>query len=239
MATVKFTLRPHPFSDDAGKRLATAHNENLTEDEIIDLIAGKGSTVSAVDARASLLLFYDVLKTEVSKGRGFALPIMRGNFVVKGEFDNSGASFLKGQNEVRLNLTKGPILREAESQVKVERIVPQPPRIDIKAIRNIRGMLEIVGYNIKIEGKDPACGLWLIGPDPEKTETKLPMTMLKNLPSSIVTDIPQDLAPGAYKVKVVTQFANSGKKKMPDGSKQKVYLNVPRTCVFEETEVVI
>lgn len=64
------------------------------------------------------------------------------------------------------------------------------------------GVLEIYGNEIKIDGTDPACGLYFVSSAGEETKV---LTIVQNKPSTLIVMIPA-LAAGVYQVKIVTQF---------------------------------
>ena len=70
-----------------------------------------------------------------------------------------------------------------------------------------RGIVEVRGYNLKIEGDSPSCGLWFVGGDGKETKATV---MAENKPSKIIALIPE-LTSGIYQVKVATQFSGGGK----------------------------
>jgi hypothetical protein len=80
--------------------------------------------------------------------------------------------------------------------------------------------VEVRGYNLKIDGDSPACGLWFI--DQNGAETKAEV-IVENKPSRIIALIP-DLPAGSYQVKVVTQFMGSAK-----------LLKTPRNFIFPKS----
>jgi hypothetical protein len=76
----------------------------------------------------------------------------------------------------------------------------------VNEILTVGGVIEVRGYNLKIEGDDPACGLWFI---PENgIETKAAV-MIENKPARIIAMIPQ-IRHGQCQVKVVTQYTGGG-----------------------------
>jgi len=69
------------------------------------------------------------------------------------------------------------------------------------------GVAELRGYNLKIDGDNPSCGLWFVAADGQETKAA---TIIENKPSKIIAMIPA-LTAGSYQVKVATQFSGGGK----------------------------
>jgi len=143
-------------------------------------------------------------------------------------FDENAASW------VNVNLTKGMVIRQAESQVAIEKtgtVTPQPQIMEVKdsvtgkvnELLTPGGVLEVWGNNIKIAGDNPDCGLWFVpgSGDPIKAQV-----IVQNKPSTLIVMIPM-LAFGNYTLKLVTQFTGSNLLKNPKTSFYLKGLTVP------------
>ena len=222
---VKFFLRPSPFAKNSDECIAGTHSvEVLDEEDLIKEILLRESTITESDAVAVLRMQNQAISDAIAAGRGLNLPLLRANYSVKGKFADSDANFIPGKNKVRLNITKGQLLRAAEEKLTAVKASPPKPVLEIRKITNVKDMLEVKGRNIKIEGDNPACGLWLV--DTAGMETKL-QDIISNLPSRITGQIPT-LAPGAYTIKIVTQFTTGGE-----------LLKKPRKFVYDEKPLII
>ena len=81
----------------------------------------------------------------------------------------------------------------------------------------------IEGAKIKIVGDPDLCGVYFIPRDaPEETIYKVERRLTQNDPSRIIARVPAELAPGAYTLRIVTQFSNSTQ-----------LLKEPRTLEYE------
>jgi hypothetical protein len=69
-------------------------------------------------------------------------------------------------------------------------------------------MAQILGHKIKVEGDDPACGVWFVS-QADQSRTKITEHLGNNRSNELLGLIPP-LTPGAYRLEVVTQFAGSG-----------------------------
>jgi hypothetical protein len=83
-----------------------------------------------------------------------------------------------------------------------------------------RGVVELRGYNLKIDGSDSSCGLWFVSDSGAATKAEV---LIENKPSRMIAMIP-DLPNGNYQVKVVTQYANGMK-----------LLKTPKAFVYPKT----
>jgi hypothetical protein len=73
-----------------------------------------------------------------------------------------------------------------------------------------RGAVEVYGRGLKIEGDDPACGLWFVDETGKEYKAGNFVGERGNSPSSLYAMIP-DLSDGQYSVKVTTQYATGNK----------------------------
>ena len=69
-----------------------------------------------------------------------------------------------------------------------------------------RAIVEVYGYDIKIDGDDPTCGLWFVSENNVETKATI---VAENKPSKIIALIPE-LSPGKWQLKVVTQYSGGG-----------------------------
>jgi len=148
----------------------------------------------------------EVVVKEVRKGRGFNLPLLAINYSITGVFTGPDDKFdKKKKHKVNLNITKGPLLREIEGKIKVKKTNPIQPNLAIQKINVVDGMLEVRGFNIKIEGDEVVCGMWFVDENGQETKAT---SLLENMPARLITRIPA-LPVGEYKVRVVTQYAGA------------------------------
>jgi len=81
------------------------------------------------------------------------------------------------------------------------------------------GVIEVRGYNLRIEGDDPSCGLWLVGDNGQEVKATV---IIENKPSKIIAMIPAlNIGGGFCNVKVVTQHTGGG-----------TLLKTPKTFVY-------
>jgi hypothetical protein len=135
---------------------------------------------------------------------------------IKSVFESPLDTFDGNRHKLNINLTKGILLREAERKVKFEKTNNPAPLPQIQEIKdsvsgNVNeklttgGVVEVRGYNLKIEGTDDSCGLWFVAENGAQTKAEV---IVENKPSKIIAMIPT-LPNGNYQVKVATQYSNS------------------------------
>ncbi|MDR1698811.1 MAG: DUF4469 domain-containing protein [Prevotellaceae bacterium] len=162
------------------------------------------------------------------QGNQVTLPLFNTSFSISGVFERPADSFDPNRHKLNINLTKGTLLRDAEKQVKLEKTNTSAPLPNIQEAKDsvsgtvnekltAGGVVELRGYNLKIEGEDPSCGLWFVAEGGAESKAKI---FIENKPSRIIAMIPA-LDAGKYQVKIVSQYMTGGKQlKMP---KQFIY----------------
>jgi len=192
---------------------------SLTRDELIDRMTARGTTITKTDLLAVFNLADEEISKAAANGESINLPLLNTSFSLSGVYDSAMDVFDGNRHKLNLNLTKGVLLREAEKKVKLVKtsaVAPLPNIMEVKDFRsgtvNDRltpdGVVEARGFNLKIDGDDPACGLWFVSEDGlQQMKAEI---FIENKPSKITAFIP-GLSLGAWQIRVVTQHTGSGR----------------------------
>jgi len=208
---------------------------SIDENGLIDRILAKGTSLTRTDVKAVFNAANETIAEGAEHGDSFALPLMNISFSIAGVFDGPLDTFDGNRHKLNINLTKGVLLREAEKKVKLVKTNKPAPLPQIQEVKdsvsgaiNERltsgGVAEVRGYNLRIDGDDPTCGLWFVANGGQETKADV---VIENKPSKILAMIPA-LAAGNYQVKVVTQFTGGGK-----------FLKTPKVFVYPKTLTVL
>ena len=189
----------------------------LDKEAMIDRILKRGTMLTRTDVIAVFNAIEEVIVEASAEGNTFNLPLFNTSFSISGVFDGPLDSFDPNRHRLNLNLTKGTLLRDAEKTVKLEKTTATAPLPQIQEVKDsvsgtvnerltAAGVVEVRGYNLKIDGDDPTCGLWLVDENGQQTKAAV---IIENKPSRIIAMIPQ-LNAGSYQVKVITQYSGGG-----------------------------
>ena len=200
----------------------TRSMKSLDKEAIVTRMLNKNATFKRTDILAVLDCFEETVVETLIKGDSVNLPLFNTLFSISGVFENQKDSFDKNRHKLKINLTKGVLLRETEKYVRFEKTdanCPQPQILEVKdtVSKTVnekltpKGVVELRGHNLKIDGNDPSCGLWFVcSRGKEKgTESKAEI-LIENKPSKIIAMIP-DLKSTNYRIKIVTQFTVGGR----------------------------
>ena len=222
------TERPNDYA------AQTVPTRSYDKNAVIDLILRRGTLLTRTDVLAVFNGLEETLADIVKDGGTINLPLFNTSFSISGVFDGPMDSFDSSRHRLNVNLTKGTLLRKAESEVrfaKTDTVTPQPSIVEVRdAVSGATnealtpgGVIQLWGANLKIAGDNEANGLWFV---PETGDAVKAEVVVTNKPSQLIAMIPA-LAAGNYTVRVVTQSTGGG-----------VLLKTPRSYVFERTLVV-
>ena len=212
----------------------TIPTRSYDKNAVIDLILRRGTLLTRTDVLAVMNGLEETVVDVVRDGGTINLPLFNTSFSISGVFDGPMDSFDSSRHRLNVNLTKGTLLRKAESEVrfaKTDAVTPQPSIVEVRdavsgATNDVLtpgGVIQLWGSNLKIAGDNEANGLWFV---PETGDAVKAEVVVTNKPSQLIAMIPA-LAAGNYTVRVVTQSTGGG-----------VLLKTPRSYVFERTLVV-
>ena len=208
----KLTERPDDYS------AQTYPMGSIDKDGLITRMLGRGTGLTRTDILAVMNCFEETVVEGTVDGFTFNLELFNTSFYMSGVYDSPMDSFNGNRHKLNVNLTKGVLLREAEKRVKFEKTNSPAPLPQIQEVKDsvsgtfnerltARGVVEVRGYNLKIDGDDPTCGLWFVAEGGQETKAEV---IIENKPSRILAMIPA-LTAGNYQMKVVTQYANGVK----------------------------
>ena len=217
--TLKYGLVENLMTERPDDYMALTYSvAGLDRNAIIDRMLARGTALTKTDILGVLNALEETVSEAVQQGYSINMPLINTSFSISGVFEGPMDNFDGNRHKLNVNITKGVLLREAEKRVKLEKTVAssvsQPQIQEVKdsvsGTVNLRltsrGVVEVRGYNLKIDGDDPACGLWFEGSDGQQIKAEI---IIENKPSKIIAIIPA-LVSGEYQVKVITQYTGGG-----------------------------
>ena len=218
------TERPDDYS---AQTHATA---SFDKEAVITRMLNRGTLLTRTDILAVLNGLEETVANALLEGYNVNLPLFNTSFSISGVFESSSDSFDGNRHKLNINLTKGVLLREVEKNVKFEKTNAATPLPQIQEVKDsvsgkvnetltAGGVIEVRGYNLRIDGDHPDCGLWFFNDSGQAVRATV---IIENKPSKIIAMIPAlNFGGGLCQVKVVTQHTGSG-----------TLLKTPKTFVF-------
>jgi hypothetical protein len=227
-----YNLVENQLTDNADDYSAQTHcTGSLDKEAIITRMLNRGTLLTRTDILAVLNNLEETVIEALREGYNITHPLFHTAFSISGVFDSPLDSFDGNRHKLNINLTKGLLLRDIEKKIKFEKTASVAPLPQIQEVKDSisgkvneiitpNGVIEVYGYNLKIEGDNPSCGLWFVN---EKGEEKKAEVIIENKPSKILAMVPP-VNQGKWKVKVVTQFSVGGK-----------WLKIPKQFIYSKT----
>ena len=204
---LKYSLRENLLTPDPDDCMAQVQDvRSYGQDEIIDLMMRRGTTLTRADVAAVLQVFAEVVGELTADGCAVNTPLFNTGFSVGGVFNGMSDSFDKARHTVSVNVNPGTALREAVKSVRTEKTegnstdpyITEATDVVSGAVNSTLtagGILRLVGSRLKFDASDEAQGVFLV---PEAGEAVRCAVVAENKPARVMVMIPQDIAPGTY-----------------------------------------
>lgn len=217
---LKYALRENLLTPDENDYMAQAADvRSFSLDEIIDLMMEKGSTLTKADTKAALQVYGEVVSALIKDGAAVNTPLMNTSLSISGVFNGATDSFDKKRHSVNLNLTAGPLLKDAAAKIKCEKTEAADTNPYITEVTDLvsgkvnevltaGGIVQLVGSRLKFDQKDESQGIFFVA---ETGEAIRATVIAENKPARLMAIIPADLPAGNRYVEVRTKYTVGGK----------------------------
>ena len=217
---LKYCLRENLLTPDENDYMAqTADVRSFSLDEIIDLMMEKGSTLTKADTKAALQVYGEVVSALIKDGAAVNTPLMNTSLSISGVFNGATDTFDKKRHSVNLNLTAGPLLKDAAAKIKCEKTEAADTNPYITEVTDLvsgkvnevltaGGIMQLVGSRLKFDQKDESQGIFFVA---ETGEAIRATVIAENKPARLMAIIPADLPAGNRYVEVRTKYTVGGK----------------------------
>ena len=240
MATTKYWkvwLTPNLLTRDVDNDYiaeVSTSKQTLRNEDIAERIVNEGSEIK-YDTLLSIINQHDrIIREAVCDGYSVLTGVGQYSPRVTGSWIGKSANFDPSVNKLTLDMVLSKEMRDALATVGVEVLgVKEGGGANIGLVTNTfdgntDGYISagedilIEGTKIKVAGDDPSCGVYFINRD-DDTSYKVERRLTQNDPSRIIARVPAELAPGAYTLRIITQYSNSA-----------VLLKEPRTLEYDQ-----
>lgn len=210
------TLTPTPDDYSA----VTQNVRSYTDEEIVEQMMQRGTTITRTDVKAVLQLYKEVIADLVADGAAVNTEIMNISPSISGVFTSATGSFDASRHKVNVNLSPGTALRKARERIVTQKVMMQGtvPRISevldvvsgaLNSTLTPSGVLRLSGTHLKFIAGTETNGVFLI--EAEKG-TEVPCkTVVTDKPSEVTVQLPASLAAGTYFVEIRTTYSTSAK----------------------------
>ena len=218
---LKYSLRENLLTPEPDDCMAQVQDvRSYSQDEVIDLMMRRGTTLTRADVAAVLQVYTEVVGELTADGSAVNTPLFNTSFGVSGVFTSMSDSFDKARHTVSVNINAGTALREAVKSVKTEKTegANTDPYITeaadvvsgaVNSTLTAGGILRLTGSRLKFNASDAAQGVFLV---PENGgEAVRCGVVAENKPARVTVMIPADIAGGTYYAEVRTKLLGNAK----------------------------
>jgi hypothetical protein len=196
-----------------------------TQEDIADRIMRIGAGLTRSDIAAVLEAEKQVVVEIVSEGGSVNTDLFNAYPSIQGVFHSPEDAVDGIHQKVRINLHAGTALRDAAGAVKTKKLPGIVSGTVISSVIDVKTgaqnslltpgrNIKISGAKLKITGEDPSVGLFF-APDAGGVPVPVDMSdLVINRPGELIAVIP-NLAPGVYRVRIVTQYSGGSLLKHP------------------------
>lgn len=207
---LKFALFENHLTSDPNDYMAVVQDlQSKSQEDVIDLMIGRGSTVTKAEALSVLEEYATAIVQLLKDGYSINTPIFNLSPSIKGVFIGADQSFTPTLHSVKINISPGIRLREVAPMVSVEKVKgaspqPTPEYLDDlgSGTRNeqltVGNIAQLKGSRLKFDETDPIQGIFLIDASRGETQVK---TIARNKPAQVDFLVPP-LAPGDYQLEI-------------------------------------
>lgn len=212
---LKYSLRENLLTPDPDDCMAQVQDvRSYTQDEIIDLMMRRGTTLTKADVTAVLQVYTEVVGELTADGCAVNTPLFNTSFSVAGVFTSMSDSFDKARHTVSVNVNAGAVLREAVRSVRTEKTegnstdpyITEAADVVSGAVNTTLtagGILRLTGSRLKFDASDETQGVFLV---PESGDVVRCAIVAENKPARVMVMVPAGIAPGVYYAEVRSRF---------------------------------
>ncbi|MFA5330478.1 MAG: DNA-binding domain-containing protein [Prolixibacteraceae bacterium] len=207
---LKFALFENHLTSDPGDYMAVVQDlQSKTQNDVIDLMIGRGSTVTKAEALSVLEEYGASIVQFLKDGYAINTPVFNLSPSVKGVFISIDQSFNPAVHSVKINISAGTRIREVAPLVATEKVKGSSPQPDPEYLddlgsgtRNDRltpgNIAQVRGSRLKYDAADPAQGIFLVASDGAQTKAE---AVSRNKPAQLDFLVPV-LTAGEYTLEI-------------------------------------
>jgi hypothetical protein len=212
-----YFLTDNHLTPDPDDQVAIPANiRSYTDEDIIDRILQRGTTLTRADLLAAIQVYHAEHGYIVDEGNGFNTGLINAGPSIAGKFNNATDSYDHLRHSLRYSVNFSKNIQERIGKVKMTKVqtpVTGPIIIAVKdsisgstdGTLSVGGVLDISGSRLRVYPDIPEDGVYFIASD--GTEYKA-STLIENKPSRLIVMIPA-LAAGTFTLEVRTHYISS------------------------------
>ncbi len=213
---MEYYLIPNKLLGEPNTYMARVVNLEITNfDRVVEKMTRRGLTSTDTEVRSTIIEMVYVINEELSMGRAVVTPFAKFYPSISGPFDGKEDTFDNKRHQIKAKCRKGKEIKIDESKLQLEKVKHAPAIPVIESFLNYTtqendvitpgGTVEVNGEMLKVDTSDSEQGVYL---KLNGSITKI-NTIIHNLPSKLVLNIPPNLAQGEYQLEIRTKTNGS------------------------------
>lgn len=214
---LKYALFENHLTDDPSDYMAVVQLQaSKSQEDVIDLMIGRGSTVTKAEALSVLEEYAAAIEQLLREGQALNTPLFNLSPTIKGVFTSEDESYNAATHTVKINVTPGKRLKQVANEIEVQRVAGVSPQPDLLYVDDLGSgtrneqltpgnIARLKGSRLKFDPTDPLQGIFLVSEANEETRIS---TVSRNKPAQLDFLVPA-VAPGLYKLVVRTLLKNT------------------------------
>ena len=206
---LKYTLHSNKVLKEEGVyRALIKGRRKYTLDDIVNIMEGKGTTISRTDAVASIELFTEVVENILEEGGVVSTPLFHASCSISGKFRGSDDRFFSSRHTIKINMRPGKRLKRLTTFIKTKKVPASLPTPEIKHYTDmVTGSIDdkitlsspalINGSRLSFDSQDPNQGIYFVSAT--NVEYKV-NTIHKITFSQLLFLNPEELPAGQYRL---------------------------------------
>jgi hypothetical protein len=193
-----------------------ANIHSYTDEEIVDRILQRGTTLTRPDLLAAVRAYRDEHGYIVEEGGGFNTGLINADPGISGKFNGVTDSFDRTRHRVRYSLHFSKGIQEKVSGIRMSKVQAPVTGPLIVAVKDsisgltdgtvtVGGVLDIAGSRLKVYPDMEDNGVYFVASGGMEYKAT---TLVENKPSRLIAMIPA-LPPGVYTLEVRTHYISS------------------------------
>ena len=214
---LKYALFENHLTEDPSDYMAVVQLQaSKSQEDVIDLMIGRGSTVTKAEALSVLEEYAAAIEQLLREGQALNTPLFNLSPTIKGVFTSEDESYNAATHTVKINVTPGKRLKQVANEIEVQRVAGVSPQPDLLYVDDLGSgtrneqltpgnIARLKGSRLKFDPTDPLQGIFLVSE--ANAETRI-STVSRNKPAQLDFLVPA-VAPGLYKLVVRTLLKNT------------------------------
>jgi hypothetical protein len=207
---LRFGLVENHLTDDPDDYSAmVTDNDTVTDDQIIDDMVERGSTVTKADILSVLEEYGASIQRYLRNGYQVNTDLFRLYPSISGVFHGRNDSFDRSRHQIKLSLNAGSRLKDVVPDIDVQRVEINEVTPVIQRVEDLKthsvdsdispgNILSVKGAHLKFDESDPEQGVFFIDESGHATRAE---NIAKNKPSELLVFVPESLS-GSYHIEV-------------------------------------